>query len=392
MKKLNSGFIYAGYALYYLFAYCIGLIAKHFPRYKNLWLIAERKTDARDNGLHFFRYLTKEHPEINTAFIIACNSPDYGKVKRLGTVIEPYTFGHMLAFACAKVRISTHYMGCSPDAYRFRRLDRFHLVQGKNALIRHGITANDLPELHYPEARPDLFVCSAFPEYKNILENYSQPEGVVQMTGLCRYDRLCEAHQVKKQILIMPTWRYFLRNLSQEEFQKSEYYKQFTQLLSDAELQARLEKFDYRIVLYLHYELQPYTKLFCRDHPRIEVKSLKDADVQDLLMESAMMITDYSSVFFDFAYMSKPLAYLQFDEEKFYATQYRRGYFNCHTDGFGPVFKSADKTVEYICREIENGMEPEAQYIKRAEMFFGERSANHCERTFLAIKRVLDNG
>lgn len=389
MKKWRSGFVYAGYAAYYLAAYGIGLIARRLPYYRRLWLIAERKTDARDNGLHFFRYLTAEHPEINAAFLITRQSPDYHRAAALGKVIEPGTFRHMLAFACAKVRISTHYMGCAPDAYRFRRLDRFRLVRGKNALIRHGITANDLPELHYPGAHPDLLVCSAIPEYQNMLDTYGHPNGVVQLLGLCRYDRLLQAAAPKRQILIMPTWRYFLRDLSQEAFRSSTYYQTFMALLTDPALQNKLEAHDYRVVFYLHYELQPYSGLFTVDNPRIEVRCLDNADVQDLLMESAMLITDYSSVFFDFAYMQKPLAYLQFDEQRFYETQYRRGYFRCSTDGFGPVFQTVGDTADYICRLLDGGMETEPQYKRRAEAFFGKREANHCEKTFQAILRIL---
>nr|QGT51261.1 hypothetical protein Firmicute1046_3370 [uncultured Firmicutes bacterium] len=390
MKKIVSVLTYAWYVVYYLFAYCVGMIAKRFPQYKNLWLIAERKTDARDNGLHLFKYITKNHPEINAAFVIESASPDYVRVSGLGKVIEPYTFRHMLAFACAEVRISTHYMGCSPDAYRFKRLDKvFHLVRGKNALIRHGITANDLPELHYPEARPDLLVCSAVPEYEDMTEHYSHPQGVIQMLGLCRFDRLSENHETKRQILIMPTWRYFLRGISDKDFKQSEYYKNFMGILSDAKLGETLNRYDLHIVLYLHYELQPYTKLFAAENPRIKVKSLGESDVQDLLMESAMLITDYSSVFYDFAYMAKPLAYLQFDEEMFYKTQYKRGYFNCHTDGFGPVFKTPEEVVGYICKKAETGMEMEEMYKRRVEKFFGEREANHCEKTFAALKRIV---
>lgn len=389
VKKMISACMYLWYAVYYIFAYLLGLFARHFTYYKDLWIITERKTDARDNGLHLFRYITKYHPEVNVAFIITKSSPDYNRVKELGKVIEPYTFRHMLAFACAKVRISTHYMSCAPDTYRFIQLDKFHLVRGKTVMLNHGIIANDMTELHYPAARPDLMACSAIPEYNSIIENYSHPQGVVQRLGLCRYDRLAETYKTKRQILIMPTWRYFLRELDDDEFKNSSYYKNFMSILSDPVLNEKMEQYDYHIVLYLHYELQKYTKLFCRDNSRIEVKELGDADVQDLLMESALLITDYSSVFFDFAYMSKPLAYFQFDEELFFKTQYKRGYFNCHADGFGPVFANADEIIGYICNKIEDGMMQEEEYENRAQRFFGERSADHCEKTYKAISEIL---
>ena len=40
------------------------------------------------------------------------------------------------------------------------------------------------------------------------------------------------------------------------------------------------------------------------------------------------MITDYSSVFFDFSYMRKPVIFYQFDEKKFRKAQYAEGYFS----------------------------------------------------------------
>lgn len=388
-RKLLSCAVYGFYIVYYYAAYVIGLAARRLPYYRNMWLIAERKTEARDNGLHFFRYLTKNHPEINAAFIIDRNSPDFERVNSLGKVIQPNTFSHMLAFACAKIRISTHYMSCSPDAYRFAVLNRFGLAGGKNAVIRHGITSNDLKELHYPNARPDLLVCSSVPEYESMKNSYGHPDGVIQKIGLCRYDRLLSPHEVKRQILVMPTWRYFLRNLSDEEFMKTEYYKQFSRLINDRALLDALEKNDYTISFYLHYELQPYSRLFKPESPRVRILKKESADVQDLLMESSVLVTDYSSVFFDFSYMEKPIVYLQFDEEEFFATQYGRGYFDCHRDGFGPVFDDAGPVAEFLCEKIESGAAVDDVYIKRINKFFGERRADHCEKTYNAIEKFI---
>lgn len=40
-------------------------------------------------------------------------------------------------------------------------------------------------------------------------------------------------------------------------------------------------------------------------------------DVQQLLKESLLLITDYSSVFFDMMYMNKPVIFYQFDENQY---------------------------------------------------------------------------
>lgn len=388
MRKIASGFVYLWYLIYYWFAKLLGIFARKMSYYESLWLICERKTDARDNGYHFFKYMRENHPEVNCAYIIGRGSADYERVAALGKVIPPGSFTHMLAFACAKVCISTHYMGFAPDFYRFSVLRKYGLVPGRVALIQHGIIANDLRELHYPEAKVDLFVCSAVPEYESIVKNYGHPEGVLQRLGLCRYDRLTEPHNEKRQILIMPTWRYYLRELSDEEFKRSEYFRQYSAILNSERLLRMLDKYDCELAMYVHYELQKFSHLFENNNPRVKIMRFENSDVQELLMESKLLITDYSSVFFDFAYMSKPLAYLWFDEDKFYSTQYERGYFDYRTDGFGPVFADSSAAVDFIIEKISDGAEMDEVYQKRARAFFGDDAADHCQKNYRAIEKI----
>ena len=389
MKKCASGLVYVLYLLLYFLFCLIGFAARLFPSFRNLWLVAERKTDGRDNGYHFFKYLNEKHPEINSAYIIDKHSPDYEKMKKIGKIIQPYTARHFLAFCCAKVRISTHYMSCSPEPYRFAALKRYGLIFGKDMLIRHGIAASDLRELHYPKAKVDLLVCSAYPEFRDMSENYGHPNGVVEMTGLCRYDRLLSPHTVKKQILVMPTWRYYLWKLSDEEFMQSEYFKQFSALLNNEALSRVCAQKGYEIVLYLHHEMQRFSHLFESDLKTVKVLHAGGADVQQLLMESAMLVTDFSSVFFDFAYMGKPLLYLQFDADVYYKQQYGKSYFDCTRDGFGPVYSDAENAAEYIAKKVEDGMAEDEVYAARAKAFFGARTADHCEKVYRAILKRL---
>lgn len=359
-----------------------------------MWIICERKTDARDNGYHFFRYLCRNHPEINAAYIIDKNSCDYSRAAELGRIIQPNTFEHMLSFACAGVCISTHIMGYAPDTYRFALLDaKLGLVHTKKVFLQHGIIETDLKELYYPDSRLDLFVCTAIPEFNFVCGNFRHPDGVVQRLGLCRYDRLLTEHRVKKQILIMPTWRIYLRNLSKEEFIKSDYYKNYSELINCSQTADILKKYGYEMVLYLHYELQPYAGLFKSGNPDIKIAEFKDYDVQNLLMDSAVLITDYSSILFDFAYMQKPSAYFWFDEKAFFERHYKKGYFDCRADGFGPVFESLEPLLDYIRRCLENNAQMPSEYKKRTEEFFDygfKSKTTNCERTYDAISRIIN--
>ena len=213
---------------------------------------------------------------------------------------------------------------------------------------------------------------------KFIKENFGHKDGVVKKIGLCRYDSI--KNNAKKQILIMPTWRYFLRNLSDTEFVKSDYYKNFYEILTDENLNSALSKHGYEIILYLHYELQKFSHLFKTDLQNVKIADFKSYGVRELLTNSSLLVTDYSSVFFDFAYMRKPILYFWFDEEKFFATQYDKGYFDCRKDGFGRVVKTKDEVVNFLINKLENGMKNDEVYSERADKFFGEEISCRCER------------
>ena len=99
---------YAGMLFRYALALLIGIFARHTPAYRDLWLFAERGYDAQDNAFFLFQFVRQKHPEIHAAYLIGRECPDYGNIIRLGKAIEPGSFSHYLAFACAKVKISTH--------------------------------------------------------------------------------------------------------------------------------------------------------------------------------------------------------------------------------------------------------------------------------------------
>ena len=392
LKKMVSALIYAKCIFLYALSLFLSLFLCHLPRYRKLWLISERGSDARDNGYHFFKYLCEHQPEVNCAYVIDKRSPDYDKVRALGRVVQRGSFRHYLAFAGAKALISTHIMGYTPDTYRFGVLDRkFHLVRGKKVFLQHGIIKDNIAELHYPKVNLDIFVCSTVPEYEDLMKDYHFPEGVIQRLGLCRYDALLSPHEVKRQILVMPTWRYYARELSDDGFKESEYYQCFNGLISDERLHRLLEENDYELVLYLHYELQKFTKLFDGNHKRVQVRGMGDADVQQLLMESSLLVTDYSSVFFDFAFMKKPLAYWQFDSERFFAEQYGKGYFRFDEDGFGPLCTQKEEVIRFIEDEFRNGMAVEEKYAKRVEHNFSEFSTDHSQKTYEAVLKLLSS-
>jgi CDP-glycerol glycerophosphotransferase (TagB/SpsB family) len=106
----------------------------------------------------------------------------------------------------------------------------------------------------------------------------------------------------------------------------------------------------------------------------------------ELLKSASFMVTDYSSVQIDFAYMKKPLCYYHFDYEEFSEKHYHKGYFDYQADGFGPVYNSAEELVKYIEASAEKGLKNCEPYISRHKDFFNLYDTENCKRNFEAIK------
>lgn len=385
MKKLTR---YISCAVKCGAAYICAPFVREKDKYRDLWIIAERGVDARDNGYYLFKYITNCHPEINIAYVISKDSPDRERVLRLGRVIDYGSFEHFISLVRSKVKISTHIMGFTPYIDFFVRADKMNLVSGKKIFLQHGIIKDNLTYLYSDNVNIDLFVCSAKPEYEYVRDNFGYKDGVVQMLGLCRYDDLYKIERPSGKILLMPTWRYNLTGKDEKEFCESVYYKTYERLLKSEKLHEILEKYDYELLFYPHMEMQKFISCFS-DADRVKIVSFRDCTVQSLLINSDVLITDFSSVFFDYAYMEKPMIFYQFDKEEFRSQHYSEGYFDYERDAFGKVVYDENALLLELSRILEKNAETDAEYLDRIHNFFTLKDRNNSERNFLAIEEIL---
>ena len=191
-------------------------------------------------------------------------------------------------------------------------------------------------------------------------------------------------------MLFMPTWRSSLRTCNKTTFAESEYYKKYESFLQSKKLYELLEEYDYELVFYPHYEVHRFLDCFSTFNPRISIADFRHYDVQDLLINTDILITDYSSVFFDYGYMRKPIVYYQYDEASFRAEQYGEGYFEYKRDSFGDVVETEDEVIESIRHILENDLRPDDVYHEKMNAFFNTHGKNNCQRTFDAICKMLN--
>src|SRR5699024_12731640 len=89
--------------------------------------------------------------------------------------------------------------------------------------------------------------------------------------------------------------------------------------LKNAKQHHMLEKHDLTMDFYLHYRMQPFIDDFkSLGSDRINIVRFDEKNVPTLLIVIRLVITDYSSVSFDFNYMSKPVIFYHFDVHLFF--------------------------------------------------------------------------
>ncbi len=378
--------------LLYVIACPIALLYKR--KRKHLWLLCEYGEEARDNAYYLYKYLRKEHPEVDAVYAINKGSVDLDRVKILGEIADYGSLRHWVYYLAAEVNISSQ-KGGKPNAAVCYFLE---VVTGwlnnTRVFLQHGIIKDDLPFLHYEKTKLSLFMCSTKQEHRYVVQKFGYPKGSVVLTGLCRYDHLQNTSD-GTCIAIMPTWREWLYKTHKME--NIEHTKDFTEtsfymIWSGAirKILAYFHDTNIRVLVCLHRNMQQYNEYFRKISHRIEMIDLENGDVLEVLKKAACLITDYSSVAIDFAYLRKPLAYYQADYDQFRMYHLPEGYFDYEADGFGKVCYAQEDLLKWIDGRYKAGFQQEEIYKKRTEAFFTFHDDQYCERNYLAIRSLLE--
>lgn len=375
-------------------AIVIGFIIRNNKKYDNIWIISERPNEARDNGFHLFKYIRINYPSMKVYYVIDKKARDRTKIEKFGNLINYGSFKHFIYYVLCKKHISTHINGTAPDDKICPTMNRLMFKDKKNIFLQHGVIKDYLPQLCANKTNLNLFVCGAKLEYDFIKANFGYVHEEVQYLGLTRFDNL-HNFSLKKQVLLMPTFRMWLWNPTKEKtkeeckkFSKSIYYKTYQAFINNKNIADLLSDNNLELIFYPHYEAQNYLHLFSTKFDNIIIASKSNYDVQQLLKESMLLITDYSSVYFDFAYMRKPVLYYHFDYEEYRSKHYGMGYFSYEDDGFGPIAQTEEQIYEELSSLINSDFIINPVYKKRIDKFFPLYDRENTKRNFEAIYKL----
>ncbi|PZH20043.1 hypothetical protein C1I97_01865 [Streptomyces sp. NTH33] len=232
----------------------------------------------------------------------------------------------------------------SPNAYTTEIMRRAYSIEGE--MLESGYPRNDV--FHAPDRDARA---------ARVRERLGLPEG-------------------KKVVLYAPTWR------------------------EDQKHASKLYKLDLRIDLAAaQAELGHDHVLLFRKHPRVHDNVpgagrgfvwdvTRYPDIADLYLVADVLVTDYSSAFFDFAHSGKPILFFTYDLEH-YRDTLRGLYFDLTTRAPGPLLQTSEDLVKAL-RDVDA---VEAEYREKYAQFIKD----FCEpgdglATARVVDRMLDGG
>lgn len=347
---------------------------------KPVWLIGELPYKAQDNGLQFFRFMRDEHPEIDAYYVIDPDSPERANLDGYDNVIDFRSHDHIQVALAADKIIGTHH----PDFLYPTRDSRFEsALRADKIFLQHGVTAAKWMVPNYGRYvrgfDVDLITVCSEREKEFFVKDFGYSPEQVAVTGFARFDSLLagDVEVDAGQLMIMPTWRPWLQD--PEHFVESDYFQRWKSLLTSDRLRALIEKYDLTPIFCLHPNMQQFSSHF--DGLGIRVVVQGEIDVQFLLKQSSMLVTDYSSVAFDFAFLHKPVVYYQFDEHRF-----ARPHADPATEFPGPVVADEERVLDAIEATYAAGGAMTSDFRKRADRFLTHRDTESRERIFKAIE------
>ena len=175
-----------------------------------------------------------------------------------------------------------------------------------------------------------------------------------------------------------------------EGFEETDFFKFYNGLFNDQRLINAAREYGYSLFVMMHPNMLPFCDRF--DHNDYVEWGDVTVPYSKLFSESSLLLTDYSSTAFDFAYLRKPIIYTQFDAEQFFSGEhvYTKGYFDYERDGFGEVEYDLDSTVNRIIEYMQGGCALKPEYRKRIDSFFAFDDKNNCKRVYEKIMELED--
>lgn len=381
-----------GFYRYQLPTKIINFLLRPYFAHQKIWLFLDKIYKGGDSSEYMYRYAVKQNDGIKKYYLLDKTSADYARMRKEGyRPLVRGTLRHRLVFLNADMVIASNSTVFAFNDYPF---DRSLPIRGDVhfdvACVQHGMSVQKIA-IAQNRLRDNtrLYFCASKYEIKNLSKPVYDYAGydALKLTGVPRYDGL--VNRAEKILVISPTWRMQSalpvtrsEGVSRDfnpHFKETNYFKVYNSLINDPRLLDAARRYGYRIQYVLHPIISPQHEDFDKNDVVEIIPSIGDMSYEKIFCEGALMVTDFSGVQFDFAYMRKPVIYLHHHD---IPQHYEEGTFFYDTMGFGEICHTNDELIQVLCRYMEHDCVMPELYRKRADDFFAYSDHNNCARIY----------
>ena len=306
---------------------------------KYIWLFGENvgKT-ANNNSYYLWKYIVNKYDDVDAYFVVEKNNKTKALYQAMNSKEKKFliwrnSMQHLsIYFFADMLFVTLSFRDVQPDQI----WKKSYQPEPTQPLVylQHGITAmkqlsyqgnyanNSLFKWVYynPMIDKDLKQINGFQEYQLYYGVY-----LPRYMELVKKYKLEQPHE-RKNILWFMTWREYFGN----NFATKKLLKDIFEVVSDDSLQEYLNKTGSTFTIYLHQKFTDEQTEKIREQikqvKQIQVLDALNTDVMDEIIKNDVLITDYSSLGFDFTLLNKPVILYQPDineyikKRKFYCS------------------------------------------------------------------------
>jgi CDP-glycerol glycerophosphotransferase len=383
-----------------LIAYTINiptyLLSHLFKKDKNLWIIgAWYGQSYSDNSKYLFEYIKANHPEIK-AIWLSQNLDVLKEIRSKGfKAYSTFSFSGYLHSFKASVAVVTHskltdlnFYAISPET---KIIQMWHGIPLKKIYYDDEKSAQKLrekssktKELIFPflKERFDLMITTSA-EFQEIAgKAFRMPKEKIKVTGYPRNDVFFNKSKKlnnKKKIIYLPT----LRNEIGSEIDLFFQFGFAAEHVSDV-----LERNNAELYLMLHpanrFE-QKFTDIISKFQ---NIIILQECDIYESISDYDILITDFSSILFDFLLIGKPIIFTVFDKDEYIRNE-RDLYYYYDEITPGAKTKNWEETIEFALDIFAGNDEYKMQREKIRSRFFKYSDGRNSERVFHEISALI---
>lgn len=279
---------------------------------------------------------------------------------------------YIMAFNAETLLFDSGYSDIAPGFVKYANGLKVNLNHGQEGFKK-------LPIDYYKKINADIH-CAVSDFEKDIkIRECGAPESTVYVTGQARYDNISCELKPTLNILLFFTWRDGLQEQTESEVRSGAYFKKIEEVLFSPKVAQLLEDAG----AYLYFRIHPMIIPFEIAVPSERIVSIgPNYDFSKLINDCQILITDYSSMAWDFMYNGRIVVFYPFDYEEY--SQDPGLYLDMQND--------LESDVASDCRSLEESLRraileiTSRQTVKVVDkVYFKFHDNNNCERIYSLI-------